>query len=153
MPRFSERSESNLMTCDPRLVHVARKMILYVDHSIICGRRGKIEQEDAVRTGMSRVHWPDGAHNCAVPDVTKPRQEWKEDTSALSRAFDFSTYPVDWDDEKQFCYVAGQYIACARAEGIDLKWGGDWNRDGQGVWRDPKEKGALRDLGHLELAG
>lgn len=81
-------SLSRLATCDPELRHLVRALAadidarpgLYVhDITVLCGHRGKADQEAAFARGASKVHWPMSKHN-----------------SYPSLAVDLAPYPVDW---------------------------------------------------------
>jgi peptidoglycan LD-endopeptidase CwlK len=152
MPNFSASSLEKLATIDPRLRALLRELILDIDFTIVYGRRGKKEQDEAFRLGNSRVRWPDSKHNVAVPASNIPREHWPEDPNGLSLAVDIAPYPIiSWKDEKQFTYLAGALRWLAKERRVPLRYGGDWDGDWQGVWRDPSERGALSDLGHFEL--
>lgn len=38
-----------------------------IDHSLVCGRRGAIEQEEAFKKGLTTKHFPNSKHNMAIP--------------------------------------------------------------------------------------
>lgn len=149
MPKFGTRSERILKTVDPRLVSVLRDVILHVDFTVLTGRRGKDAQTEAWATGRSKVRWPDSKHNCPLPEAGVPKRNWKEDPKGLSLAVDIAPWPIDWDDHRQFAFLAGQVTACARRDGLPLRWGGDWDGDGQGNWRDFDSY--FNDLPHFEI--
>lgn len=129
MPKFSAASEAQLATCDERLQRVARAAILVVDFAVVQGHRGEAEQNKAYDEGKSKKRWPDSTHN--------PQP---------SRALDFvPASPVTWIDRERFAYVAGVIVATGAAMGIPLRWGGDWDRDGQ--IRDE----SFVDMPHIEL--
>jgi hypothetical protein len=128
MPSFSRRSIEALSTCDYRLIDVARRVIASYDFSVLVGHRSKDEQEEAFRTGNSTKHWPDSKHN------SKP-----------SLAFDLAPYPIDWKDEKRFHFLAGLIVQAGRDMGIRIRWGGDWDSDGDTTDQQ------LADLGHFEV--
>ena len=128
MPRFSDKSISNLATCDPRLQRVFHEVIKHFDCTILEGRRDKERQNRMVEEGKSQVRWPDGKHN-TVP----------------SMAVDVTPYPVVWEDRERQTLFAGYVLATAKAMDIDLRWGGDWNRDTE--VRD----NTFDDLVHFEI--
>lgn len=128
MPAFSTLSEQRLQTCDPRLQAILKEAIRHVDFTIMCGFRGPDEQEDAYRTGRSKVRWPNSKHN-RRPSV----------------AVDLAPFPVDWTDTARFARLAGYIERIAHEQGIKLRWGGDFDRDGRTVG----EK--LVDMPHLEI--
>jgi hypothetical protein len=128
MPSFSAVSLARLNTCDPRLVEVFMRVVLHYDCSILCGHRGSEEQDEALRTGRSRLRFPMSKHN-RVPSI----------------AVDAAPYPIDWDDHVRFRVFGGFVLGMATAMGIRLRWGGDWDMD----W-DFNDQ-SLIDLPHFEL--
>jgi len=112
MPRFSDKSISNLTTCDTRLQQVLLRVVHDFDCTILEGHRDRERQNRMVDEGKSRVRWPDGKHN-TVP----------------SRAVDVAAYPIVWDDRERQTLFAGFVLATAKAMGIELRWGGDWSMD------------------------
>lgn len=128
MPAFSALSEQRLATCDVRLQAILKEAIRHVDFTVLCGFRGPDEQEDAFRTGRSKVRWPNSKHN------RKP-----------SVAVDLAPYPVDWTDTARFARLAGYIERIAHEQGVKLRWGGDFDMDG----RTAGEK--LVDMPHLEI--
>lgn len=128
MPSYSQVSRSRLATCDERLQRVFNVVIQHRDCSILCGHRGQAEQDEALRTGKSKLGWPKSNHN-ALP----------------SRAVDAAPYPIDWTDLDRFRVFAGFVLGVAAGMGITLRWGGDWDSDGTN--RDQ----TFHDLPHFEV--
>jgi hypothetical protein len=101
------------------------------DISLISGHRGEEEQNDLFRSGKSTLEYPQSKHN------TYP-----------SMAVDLQPYPYPKRDEKLWGalgYIAGHAMRIARDEGVTLRWGGDWNRNGD--LTDQR----FDDLFHLEI--
>lgn len=128
MPSFSEASARRLAQCDPRLQRLFNEVIKHFDCTVITGHRGKAEQEEMVRTGRSRVCWPDGKHN-TVPSL----------------AADVAPYPIDWEDRERFTLFAGFVKGLAVSMGIKIRWGGDWDGDTEVL------DNGFDDLPHFEL--
>lgn len=128
MPNFSEKSLAKLTTCDAPLQSVFRRVVLDFDCTVIEGHRNKERQNKMVEDGKSQVRWPNSKHN-TVPSV----------------AADVAAYPIVWGDRERQTYFAGYVLATARAMGVILRWGGDWNRDTE--VRDNK----FDDLVHFEI--
>ena len=128
MARFSNRSHLRLATCDPRLQRVFEDVVRNFDCSILEGHRDEARQNRMVDDGKSQVRWPDGKHN------TTP-----------SLAVDVAAYPIVWDDRERQTLFAGYVLATAKAMGVDLRWGGDWDRDTE--VRD----NSFDDLVHFEI--
>ena len=114
MPRFGKKSRSNLSSCHSDLQKVFNKVIERVDCSVLCGHRGKEDQDKAFDEGRSKVKYPNGRHN-ANP----------------SNAVDVTPYPVDWKDRERQTLFAGYVLGIAEGMGIKLRWGGDWDQDFQ----------------------
>ena len=109
MPSFSEKSLAILETCDQRLVRLCMDAIEVTDFSVIHGHRGKALQNSLVRSGASRLSWPDSKHN-KVPSL----------------AVDLAPWPLDWDDICRFQFLAGVLTGLMRRRDFKIIWGGDW---------------------------
>ena len=112
MPKFGKRSKERLATCDERLQKIFNEVIKYIDCSVLEGHRGEARQNKLCDEGKSKVRFPNGRHN-ANP----------------SRAVDVTPYPVDWEDRERQTLFAGFVIGIATSMGINIRWGGDWNKD------------------------
>lgn len=128
MAKFGKSSMIKLQTCHPKLQELFHDVIQYIDCSIICGHRGEAEQQAAFEMGTSRAQFGESKHNL-VP----------------SMAVDAVPYPLNWGDKDSFVYFAGIVLGIARAKGIKIKWGGDWNMN-----HNLKDQ-SLFDLPHFEL--
>ena len=128
MPKFGRRSKERLETCDKRLQTIMNEVIKHVDISVLCGHRNEKDQNQVFKDGNSKVDWPKGRHN-AYP----------------SNAVDVCPYPIDWDDRERMTYFAGMVMGIAKAKGIGVRWGGDWNQN-----TDLEDNG-FDDLPHFEL--
>lgn len=129
MPEFSERSKRILATCHEDIQAVFHEVIQHFDCTVISGHRGEEEQNENVRKGFSRVEFPNSRHN-SIP----------------SEAVDVVPYPIDWKDRERFHYFAGFVLGVAKMMDIDLRWGGDWDRDTEVKDND------FDDLPHFELS-
>lgn len=131
MPRYSKVSQDRLSSCHPDLQQVFREVIQHTDCSILCGHRTREEQMQAYVDGNSTLPWPQSKHN------VRP-----------SLAVDAAPYlpgkGVSWEP-RQCAYFAGQVMTIARLLGVKLRWGGDWDRDG-----DVTDQ-SFNDLVHFEL--
>ena len=114
MPKFGKRSKERLATCDERLQEVFNEVIQFVDCSVLEGHRSQERQDKLYDEGKTKVKYPRGRHN-----------------SNPSRAVDVTPYPVDWEDRERQTLFAGFVLGIARAKGIKLRWGGDWDMDFQ----------------------
>ncbi len=129
MNKFSEVSLSRLNECHPALIRLFTEVIKHYDCSVLCGHRGEAEQEEAVRTGKSKVHYPKSKHN-----------------STPSMAVDVVPYPLNWKDDKAFNHFAGFVMGVASIMNIKIRWGGDFNSD-RNFYND-----TFMDMPHFELA-
>lgn len=123
------------MECDRELQRLFNKIVIYADCSILEGYRSQIKQDEYFRTKRSKVKWPHGKHNSrpskAVDVAPYPRpKNWGED---------------HWKDMVKFYEFAAIVFYEAKIMGIKIRWGGDW--DGDGNYRDQK----FDDLVHFEL--
>lgn len=125
---FSQRSLDKLASCDPRLIRICTALIKRYNFTVLCGYRGKEEQNDAFEKGNSKVQWPNSKHNASP-----------------ARAVDLAPYPINWEDIGRFKVLALAFLEEAKKAGIEVRWGADWDRDGD--WRDEK----FRDWPHFEL--
>ncbi len=116
MPVFSKKSLACLATCHPDLQAVCKELIKQYDFSVLEGRRGEREQNEAFKKGTSRVRYPYSAHN-KIPSL----------------AVDIAPYPIDWDNIYRFNEMIIRFDTVAnmlRAEGVissDFIYGGKWN--------------------------
>lgn len=130
MPKFGEQSLKRLDTCDERIQKVLNEVIKHYDFMILEGTRTVEQQQQYYKEGKSKL---DGINK-------KSKHQ-----SYTSLAVDIAPYPIDWNDSKRFYYLAGLVIATANSMGIKLRWGGDWDSDG-----DFKDN-TFNDLPHFEL--
>lgn len=126
--KFSDQSLACLETCDRRLIHLFMRIIENRDCTILCGHRGQQEQDRLYRESKTMVLFPDSEHN-----------------RTPSFAVDVAPYPIDWDDLMRFYFFGGYVKAIADHMKIPIRWGGDW--DGDGNLKDQR----FNDLVHFEL--
>jgi len=123
MNKLSQRSEKHLSTCHKDLRLVVRDSLEIIDFSVLEGHRGARDQNEYFQKGLSKVRWPDSLHN-----------------EYPSEAIHLAPYPVLWPrgvkdpTEKmkryaRFYYLAGIVITVGHRLGIQVKFGGDWNRN------------------------
>lgn len=125
---FGAASLERRKTIHPKLQEIVDEAIKHVNFSIVYGHRDKDSQDEAFERGVSKLQWPDSKHN-----------------SLPSKAVDVAPYPIDWDNTNRFCYLAGIIMMIAKQKGIRLRWGGDWNEDGE------LKNNRFNDLPHFEL--
>lgn len=76
---------------------------------VICGHRGKEDQNKAFEAGTSKLKFPRSLHN-----------------KSPSLAVDLSPIPLDWNNTERFKEMADVVMKAAVDLGIALVWGGSW---------------------------
>lgn len=143
--QLGAKSKRRLGTCHPVLQEIVRGAILYtpMDFTVLYGWRSEEEQNALFEEGRSKLRWPESKHNHVGLGG-----------SPLSLAVDIAPwYPeplhVRWNQPEEFRWLAGFVMGIgepiARQSGFTLRWGGDWDRDG-----DHRDQ-TFMDLPHLEL--
>lgn len=102
-----------------------------MDFSITEGHRGKAEQNRYYKYGKSKVQWPKGKHN-KIP-------------SEAVDVVPFINGKASWN-KLHCCVLAGVVLACASKLGISVRWGGNWDMDGE-----PITDQDFQDLVHFEI--
>lgn len=136
--KFSELSAKNLSTCDERLQRVAKRALSYgiMDFAITEGNRSVEKQQEYFHKGLSKI---DG--------VTKKSNH----QYSPSKAMDVMPLPrvvngIDvWKDNQRFSVLAGMIYAAACEEGVKIRWGGDWDTDGNNA------DSSFHDMPHFEI--
>lgn len=128
---FSNKSLTELETCDERLQELFFEVLEHFDCTIVEGSRSRARQDELYAQGKSKLVWPFSKHNC--PD------------GEPSRAVDATPYPIDWEDTLRLYAFAGFVLGVAARMGIPLRCGMDWDQD----WSF-KDQG-FHDVGHFEL--
>lgn len=126
MAKFSKRSQDNLTTCHDDLQRLFSEVIKYFDCTIIEGHRSKLRQQKLYEKGVTKTL--NSKHNM-MP----------------SRAVDVVPYPIDWEDREQMHLFAGIVLGLAHSMNIKIRWGGDWDMDGN------VKNNRFDDLVHFEL--
>lgn len=130
MPKFSDFSKANLATCHPDLQCIFNRVIEHVDCRVLQGHRGQEEQDRLFQEGKSKLMFPASKHN------NRP-----------ALAVDVVPYPIDWKNWRRFDFLSGVVWGIAGEMGIQIRWGGDWDRDLE--FNDQ----TFHDLPHFELYG
>ena len=124
MPRFGKRSKERLKGVNAKLVNVLNQLIKIMDVTIIEGLRTESRQNELVAQGKSKT---------------------KYSKHLEGRAVDLAPYPIDWEDRERFHYMGGMIRGIGKQLGVDIRWGGDWDSDGE-----IKDNG-FDDLVHVEI--
>ncbi len=118
MPKFSPNSIKHLETCHADLQILFLQVVNDFDCSVVCGTRGKDDQDKAFNEGFSKVKYPNSRHN------TLP-----------SMAVDVIPYPTGYKDDKTLRHFAGYVLGVAsemKRQGLiehNVKSGVDWDND------------------------
>ena len=122
-------SQRHLAEVDPRLVGVCNEVLKHRDISVIEGHRDKETQNRYFDRGVSKVQWPNSKHN-RYP----------------SMAVDVQPYPYNEETLREdLSYIAGLFVGIGAERGLDIRWGGDWDEDGETADNN------FDDLFHFEL--
>jgi len=133
MNAWGKQSKKHRQSIDHRLNAVSDRVLKLRDHSIIEGHRPEKEQNAAFNATpqRSKIKWPDGKHN-SIP----------------SKALDMQPHPMPEDDDtlrEDLSYIAGLYVGIGSEMGLTLRWGGDFDMDGETA------DNRWDDLFHLEI--
>jgi peptidoglycan L-alanyl-D-glutamate endopeptidase CwlK len=129
---MNDRSKRNLDTCTEGLQRVFK---IVDDKHMPCviteGYRSPAKQLYMYKHGRSQVE--KGKHNTI-----------NKDGNPESQAVDAYPEPINWLDTKRMYYFAGVVMTIAKEERVNLRWGGDWDRDTE------VSDNIFNDLGHFE---
>lgn len=124
MPRFGKRSKDRLKGVNPKLVNILNELIKIMDVTIIEGLRSEERQKELLAQGKSKT---------------------KYSKHLEGKAVDLAPYPIDWEDRERFHYMGGMLRGIAKQLNINVRWGGDWDNDGE------IKDNSFDDLVHIEL--
>jgi len=116
MARFGKASRKRLDECHWSLQQLMERVVKIRDISIVCGIRNRVDQNDMFKRGLSKLKWPDGKHNVQAPDE-------------LADAVDIVPWPEQYTDPMTMIHVAGIVMGVAAEMNMEIRWGGDWNRN------------------------
>lgn len=135
MYKFGTTSKERLATCHEDLQKVFEAAIALspVDFGIAEGHRSIERQKQLFDEGKSRI---DG--------ITKKGKHNYSPSLAVD-VYAFVNGKASWDSN-ELCIIAGVVLAVAANYGIKLRWGGNWDMDGQ-IISDQN----FIDLPHFEL--
>ena len=133
------KSKERLAGVHPDLVNVVEMAILLTkqDFMVLEGVRTPERQAALYAQGRTKpgqkVTW------------TLKSNHFKNPQTGYGHAVDLVPFPVDWS-HKKLDVVSKAMFAAADTLGVKIRWGADWDRDG-----NPREKGES-DSPHFELA-
>ena len=135
MPKFGKRSKERLRGVDTRLVNVLNELIKIMDVTII---EGDDYVPDITIEDPHSTTW----------DVTiefEGKTKTKFSKHIEGKAVDLAPYPIDWEDRDRFHYMGGMIRGIAKQLNINVRWGGDWDSDGE------TKDNRFDDLVHVEI--
>tara|TARA_R110000772_G_scaffold159893_1_gene271073 strand:+ start:774 stop:1091 length:318 start_codon:yes stop_codon:yes gene_type:complete len=99
------------------------------------GHRDELKQDYYFKIGTSKVQYPDSKHN-STPSLAVDCTPWPEKWSSEAAFHELRVIILDeWNRMKDQ----------GLTEGFDLRWGGDWDSDGD------FDDQTFNDLPHWEL--
>ena len=126
MPKFGKRSKERLRGVDARLVSVLNELVKIMDVTIIEGLRSEQRQEKLLKEGSTKT---------------------KFSKHITGKAVALAPYPIDWNDRDRFHYMGGMIRGIAKQLNVPVRWGGDWDSDGE------TKDNRFDDLVHVEIKG
>jgi len=135
--KFSQKSEDRLKKLHPDLVRVVRRALSLqvMDFTVLETLRDEDRQQELIKAGTSQT--------------SDSRHLANDDGQA--EAADLLPYPYNvngvdvWQDKQRFAVLAGLMYAAAAIEGVSIRWGGDWDFDGNNA------DSRFHDMPHFEL--
>lgn len=124
--KLGRASLERLSTIKPELQAVCRKAFetMPFDITVVEGIRSLQRQTELYRKGASKT---------------------MKSKHLTGDAVDLAPYPIDWNNKERFNLMAQHMLAAAKELGIKIRWGGDWNQNGD--WKDE----SFYDGPHFEL--
>jgi peptidoglycan L-alanyl-D-glutamate endopeptidase CwlK len=140
MPAFGATSLKKLEGVDPRMVEVCKRAIQISTQDFLVLEGVRTPQRQAALYAQGRtlpgkqVTWTLKSNHFVNPKT------------GFGEAVDLCPYPVDWETPAKFDAISRAMFAAAAELGTPIRWGADWDRDG-----NPRERGES-DSPHFELA-
>lgn len=140
--KFGGGSQEKLKKVHPKMKCVVEKALSFgvLDFSVIEGIRTDERQAKLFAEGKSQL------------DGINKKSKHQPDEVGFSQAVDLLPYPAEingvnvWNDSSRFHILAGLMYAAASELGVVIRWGGDWDSDGN------NKDSNFDDLPHFELA-
>lgn len=116
MPKFGKRSKKELATAHPDLQRLFNAVIEQIDCTVICGHRGRDDQNKAFVAGKSMLPWPRSKHN-KIPSLAVDVAPYDADTKT-----------IPWNDHSRFRVLSDVAKDTAKRLKIKVECGIDWKR-------------------------
>lgn len=136
---LGKASTANLVGVHPELVAIVKRALELstVDFKVDCGVRTPERQAELYAQGRTKpgqiVTW------------TLTSKHFINKSTRYGHAVDLVPLPVDWTNLPAFDAVAKAMFQAAKERNIELRWGADWDQDG-----NPRERGET-DSPHFEI--
>jgi len=129
---FGEKSQKKLHLLSYKLQQVLREVLSLgiMDFSIIETFRDEETQNKAFEEGKSKVNWPNSKHNLHPAEAAD--------------CVPYINGEISWN-QFHCCVLAGIILAIAEKLGVEIRWGGNWDRD-----EEPITDQDFQDLVHFE---
>jgi len=124
MYKLGKRSQERLRGVNSQLVNILFELVKIMDITVLEGVRTQERQDKLVAEGKSKT---------------------KFSKHITGQAVDLAPYPIDWEDRDRFHYMGGMVRGIAQQMGYKIRWGGDWDSDGE------TKDNNFDDLVHIEL--
>ncbi len=150
MSVYSLKSQDRLNTCHPDLIRLFNKVIEGYNCTILCGRRGKKEQEKAYADKKSKVRYPYSSHNRYPSKGVDPSpypipKNWGKISWKLIPKQHRETIQKEIKELHKFYHFNGYVKGVADCNDISIRQGHDW--DGDFNFNDQ----TFDDLVHVEV--
>lgn len=117
MPTLGAKSKDKLKNVHPKLIKIVEEAIKYTDFTVLEGLRSIERQEELVKTGKSKT--------------MNSKHLMQQDN--YGHAVDLGIWldgKVEWNDTRYYYHLAGIMKVIAKNMNVTLRWGGDWDSDG-----------------------
>lgn len=148
---LSKLSLGRLEGVNPELVKVVKRAIEITQQDFLVVEGVRSKEQCYINYGKGRT-WEQCTAKGVPAKYAQPKLAkvtWLNNPLSskhiTGRAVDLVPYPVDWNDLSKFDQVAKAMFAAAKELGVSIRWGADWDNDG-----NYREKGEY-DSPHFEL--
>lgn len=134
-------SIDRLIGVHPHLIRVVKRAITItpVDFKVIEGLRPPERCYENFGKGRTAAQCVAAGVPARYSKPSLAKVTWLKDplnskhckqADGLSHAVDLLVAPYDWKEGPQWKQMASAVLAAARLEGVSIRWGRDWDRDG-----------------------
>ncbi len=138
MNKLSRNSKAKLCTCNNDIYRAVFFALQFMDVGVADGVRGRKRQQILYNQGKSKVRYPDSKHN-KTPSDAVDLVVYVEGIGYIDEVSAPNSY------RQYYGYLAGILRIYCYENGLNFKWGGDW--DGDANFDDQ----TFNDLMHFEI--